>query len=429
LGRLFGGLIVAVATRSRVALTHRFLETAKPDAAAYRVPDARCPGLAIRVAPSGVITYDLAFRIAKSKTFKRVSLGKFPDVSLDAARGRANDLTRAARLGRDLLSEETQAKAAEAARVSVDQLIAEYAKRRLVGRLRTAHEIEGRLRRALAPILARPADEIRRRDIRRLLDRAADAGHPREAEQRRVCLNGLFKWALNQDFISENPMQGLSSFGRSPPRERTLTIDELRSLWEWLDAGGLPSDAADVLRLQLCLGARCSEVGGMMVEEIDTATWLWTLPASRSKNKKARLTPIVGTARDIVRRRLQATKAGAIFVTATGQPLTSMHLGHFLLDNPYPIEKFGTHDLRRSVATQMAEGLGISLETIARVIGHTAGGASTRTLVTHYVSAEFIEQKTTALLAWDARLRGIIAGSIQQAANVVALVEARRRAG
>jgi hypothetical protein len=106
-----------------------------------------------------------------------------------------------------------------------------------------------------------------------------------------------------------------------------------------------------------------------------------------------------------------------------------MNLGHFLLDNPYPIEKFGTHDLRRTVATQMAEGLGISLEAIARVIGHAAGGAATRTLVAHYVSAEFIEQKTTALLAWDARLRGIIGGSIQPVGNVVALVEARRLAG
>lgn len=417
-----------VATRASVALTHRFLETAKPEAVAYRVPDARCAGLAVRVAPSGLITYDLAFRIAKSKVFKRLSLGKFPDISLEAARGRANDLTRAARTGRDLLNEEAQTKAAQAARITLDQLIVEYAKRRLAGRLRTAHEIEGRLKRTLDPIAHRPADEIRRRDIRSLLNATSDAGHPREAEQRRVCLNGLFKWAIAQDFIADNPMYGLSSFGRSPPRDRVLTIEEIRCLWKWLDAGGLPPAAADILKLQLCLGARCSEVGGMTVEELDTATWLWTLPALRSKNKKARVTPIVGIAREIIRRRLLRTSAGPLFVTAAGQPLTSMHLGHFLLDHSYPIAKFGTHDLRRTVATQMAEGLGISLETIARVIGHTAGGAATRTLVAHYVSAEFIEQKTTALLEWDARLRGFIAGSIRQTENVVALVEARRLA-
>ncbi len=30
---------------------------------AYRVPDQRCKGLAVRVAPSGVKTWDLAYRI------------------------------------------------------------------------------------------------------------------------------------------------------------------------------------------------------------------------------------------------------------------------------------------------------------------------------------------------------------------------------
>jgi hypothetical protein len=73
----------------------------------------------------------------------------------------------------------------------------------------------------------------------------------------------------------------------------------------------------------------------------------------------------------------------------------------------------------------MAESLGIPLETIARVIGHEAGAAATRTLVVHYVSAEFIEQKTAALLKWDARLRSIIAGEVP-ASNVVPFVEPRR---
>jgi hypothetical protein len=58
----------------------------------------------------------------------------------------------------------------------------------------------------------------------------------------------------------------------------------------------------------------------------------------------------------------------------------------------------------------MVEGLALPLDVVARVIGHQAGGAATRTLVAHYVSAEFVEQKTAALLKWDARLRSIIAG-------------------
>jgi integrase len=197
-----------------------------------------------------------------------------------------------------------------------------------------------------------------------------------------------------------------------------LSVEEIRKLWAWLEVGTMPPAPANILRLQLCLGARCTEIGGMRVEEFDTEKWLWELPAERSKNKRSRLTPIVGLARDILKQRIEEARAGCLFVTDTGRWLTSAHVGHFVLNHPVPIARFGTHDLRRTVATQMAESLALPLEVIARVIGHQAGGVATRTLVAHYVSAEFIEQKTAALLKWDARLRTIINGE-SQTPNVV----------
>ena len=420
---------VKSATRERVPLNHRLLLSLKAEASAYRIPDARCAGLAVRVAPSGVITFDLAYRIAKSKKFRRLSLGKFPDVTLEKARNRANELTQAARAGRDRVDEEKSAKLAMESRMTTADLVDEYVRRRVTGRLRTAPEIEARLKRALAPVINRPADDLKRRDLRKLLEATADLGHPREAEQRRVCLNGFFKWSVANDHLEKNPMQGLSSFGRSPPRQRVLSGDEIETFWRWLEEGDMPSAPANVLRLQLCLGARCSEVGGMRGSEFDTKTWLWTLPAERSKNKKPRVTPIVGTARDIIAARLEQAGSGPLFLTETGRPLSSMHVGHFLLNHEPPMPKIGSHDLRRTVATQMAEALGIGLEAIARVIGHTAGGASTRTLVAHYVTAEFVADKTKALEAWDRRLRLIIAGELDPPNIVQFAPSARSVAG
>ena len=46
--------------------------------------DPTCvPGLAVRVVPSGVKTWDLAYRIRGSGKVRRVSLGRVADVSLD----------------------------------------------------------------------------------------------------------------------------------------------------------------------------------------------------------------------------------------------------------------------------------------------------------------------------------------------------------
>src|SRR4051812_18774573 len=112
-------------TKAGAGLTHRTIEGFKPEAAPYRVPDTRCPGLALRVATSGAKTFDLTFRISRGPV-RRLSLGCFPDIGLEAARNRANELTRAGRSGRDLIAEENATAADQARRLSVQRLIDEY---------------------------------------------------------------------------------------------------------------------------------------------------------------------------------------------------------------------------------------------------------------------------------------------------------------
>jgi len=142
-------------TREAASLTQRSIDALRPGESAYRVPDQRCIGLAVRVAPSGIKTWDLAYRIRGSPKTRRLSLGRVSDVGLEKARQRANELTSAARTGRDLIAEEEERRAAAEARLTVEQLIESYVRRRVTGRLRTAKEIESRLKRTLSPIMLR----------------------------------------------------------------------------------------------------------------------------------------------------------------------------------------------------------------------------------------------------------------------------------
>ena len=304
----------------------------------------------MRVAPSGVKTWDLAYRIRGSGKVRRVSLGRVADVSLEKARERANELTSAARAGRDLIAEEEESRAAAASRLTVEKLIALYVRRRVTGRLRTATDIESRLNRALAPILHRHADDIRRRDIRELLDAVADQGIEREAEKRRQTVGAMFRWALSQDIVETDPTAGLKAYDPGTPRDRVLTAEEIESLWKWLDSGALPPTPSDILKLQLLTGARCGEISGLCAEEIDRGQWTWTLPAARSKNKRPRVTPLVGMARQIIEARLSTVQSGPLFTAETGTLLTAAHIGHYLLArrDKLPIDKFTTHDLRRT---------------------------------------------------------------------------------
>ena len=297
---------------------------------------------------------------------------------------------------------------------------------RVKGRLRTAKELERRLRRSLQPIMASKASDLHRRDLRELFDAAAEQGFLREAGHRRQAVSGMFKWALSQDLVEVDPTAGLSGEGYSQgaTRDRVLADDEARALWRWIDDDSLAEAVGDCLKVQLCLGARCGEVGGMRAEEIDRKgdLWLWTLPAARSKNKRSRTTPIVGLAREIIEARLSRLDLGPIFPSETGEPLYSGLVGQHLRQrwDRLPIERFSTHDLRRTAATRMAE-MGIALEVVAAVIGHkSSAGKDTRVLARHYLRTDLIERKKAALLSWDARLRAIISG--EATSNVVELL-------
>ncbi|MGC1969970.1 MAG: hypothetical protein WA712_01420, partial [Pseudolabrys sp.] len=202
---------------------------------------------------------------------------------LEKARERANELTSTARTGRDLIAEEEEKRAAVAARITIEQLIELYVRRRVTGRLRTAKEIERRLKRALTPIMQRHAEDIRRKNLRELFDQCADNGIEREAERRRQTVGAMFRWALSQDIVEIDPTAGLKAYDPGTPRDRVLSIEEIKSLWEWLDSDDLPRDPADILKLELLTGARCGEISGLCWEEVNRDEWIWTLPAARSK--------------------------------------------------------------------------------------------------------------------------------------------------
>jgi len=395
-------------TRPAKALTHLAIQSFKAEDKPYRVPDLRCVGLAVRVATSGVMTWDFSYRMKRGRV-RRVSLGKVSLVSLEEARGRANEIRKAAREGRDLVEEATAQQLEEQRRVTVAELIEIYAKRRLRGRVRTAHGIETRLKRSMGKFLKYAAADIKRRDIRDLLDAVADRGVLREAEQQRQVISTMMRWAQAQDYIVVNPVAGLTSYSPGSVRDRTLSSEEIALLWAWLIPANLPQHHCDILKLQLLLGARCGEICGMTVEEFDLESFIWTLPAERSKNKKPKTLPIQGIAREIVVARIDGTRDGRLFATEFGNVLRSINVANLLVKrrSDFPIVHFTTHDLRRTAATGMVE-LGVPLDAVASVLGHQSGGSQTRTLVRHYVKTERLPEKERALAAWEARLRAIL---------------------
>jgi integrase len=406
-----------------------------PQEKPYYVADSEQKGLRVRISPSGAKTWSLTYRIRGLKDVKSHSLGPCdPEgkkgLSLAEARDRAADIMKAARLGRDLIEEEREEERIKRERLKVKELIDRYAKdvkspKRKGGALRSADEIERRLKRALATNLESAADAIRRADISMLLDAVAEK-HPREAEKRRQVVGAMYRWGISKGYVMTNPVEGTASYGDGEPRERRLDPEEIKLVWDWFDAGagGIPPDCIEVLRLQFCLGNRASEIGGMNTSELlrQGESLLWKLPASRSKNKKERSIPLIGLARTIVEAALERHKSGPLFRTLlTDRALASDDIGGALGERTLPCAHFTSHDLRRTMVSEMDE-MGIPLDTIAAAIGHQRGSKRTRTLIKHYSRAVLDERVEAALMAWDQRLRDILGIETDEVAdNVVRL--------
>ena len=414
-------------------LTATVLAALRPKATAYYVSDDQQVGLRVRIASSGSLTWNVAFRIKGGST-KSVSLGPCDPsgrkgLGLSEARERASEILKAARQGRDLVTEEREARNAQEDLLSVGGLIERYAKsikspNRKGGALRTADDIERRLSRSLSAELTTHADSLTRADISDLLDRVAEK-HPREAEKRRQSIGAMYRWGIAKGYVSIDPTAGSEGYGRGGPRDRVLSAEEILVFWRWLDSGAqqMTPDCIAALRLQLCTGARIGEVAGMEVSELhqEDGTLVWTLPAARSKNKNQRVTPLVGKARAIVEAAAGQRKRGALFKTAqSDRALTSTDIGQALKKRMLPCPHFSSHDLRRTVVSMMDE-LGIALDTIAAVVGHQRGSRDTRTLVRHYGRARLDERVEAALSTWDKRLEEIISGSIEPVDNVLRL--------
>lgn len=61
------------------ALADKFVDPLKPEAARFEVRDLRCPGMSLRVSPTGRKTFTIKFRYGLEQ--KRIKLGIYPRIA------------------------------------------------------------------------------------------------------------------------------------------------------------------------------------------------------------------------------------------------------------------------------------------------------------------------------------------------------------
>jgi integrase len=280
-------------------------------------------------------------------------------------------------------------------------------------------------RRLLPEWQHKPIMSLRRRDAVRLTDKLIDEGKPGAAVRLWEIIRRIFNWAVDREDIEVNPMQGLKRPAKKEPRQRALSHDEMRVLWQvWSQEN---SPFGPLQKFLLLTGQRRGEAAKMRWSEIDWDASIWTIPAERSKNGKAHEVPLSAPARDLLASMPRFANGEYVFTTTHGQkPVLGFSKAKARTDRltaPVAQEQGVTvgdwciHDLRRTARTEMAR-IGISDEVAERVLNH-AGDSLVRT----YNIYAYRNEKAEALERWAEALM-VIVGEAQPAENVVRLERA-----
>jgi integrase len=226
-------------------------------------------------------------------------------------------------------------------------------------------------------------------------------------------LSKMFGWALQHRKIKASPSVGVFVPPAPKSRDRVLSTDEIVRFWRATDKVNQPF--GPMLKLLLLTGARLREVAGMRRCELSEDGETWTLPGTRTKNKRDHAVPLSRLARDILANVKQASgKAGFVFSTTgrsavSGFSKTKRRLDELMLAAAEKdgVQPWRLHDLRRTAASGMQR-LGVRVEVIERALNHVSG-AYVGVTGTYQVDPLTDEVKA-ALERWAAHIDGLVKG-------------------
>jgi integrase len=374
-------------------------------------------GFGIRIGKHGVISFFAMRRVrGGSRRPVRITLGRYPLLSLAEARERAQSVLRDLRDGVDPRRREAERLQAEAAnRAKQFSAVAEEFLRRHAAHKRTARAIELRIRRELiARWCDRAIDEITRADVVTMVDEIVDRGHRGAAHQTFTYCKRLFNWAIARGtygFIHSpcDRLNGSDLIGHKQARQRVLTDAELRLIWRATE--GAPEAVypdGPYIRLLLLLGTRRNELARATWSEIDLDQALWIIAPERMKSDHGHVIPLPAVAVDMLRT-LPRFASEYVFSARGARPLNDFGAVKKRLDarisklnGGEPIAPWTFHDARRTFRTGLST-LGIAPHIAELCIGHQQPGLH-RTYDLHRFDAE----KRDALERWASRLRTIV---------------------
>jgi integrase len=373
--------------------------------------DGAVPNLSIRLGPGGA-TWTLKVRVSGEGGISkrghqrkgrphRLTLGEYPAVSIETARGLANTYVDQAKRGispATALESTATAGGISIARLS-EKFLADYVQMK---ELRALRKYQGVIAVHILPEIGQDlADVLNREQVRRLVKQVMvkvprgegpkdrRRGGKEAARSVVSVLRKMINWGTEEGLLKrkDNPVSGMEkNLPKKRPRERVLSLEEARTVWSAAETLGYPFGPA--YQLIMLTGCRPGEWSKAKRSWIDLKQGLAVIPADAYKSQHVHVVPLVPKAMDILENILanHCGESGDHLLSGTDgkSPLggwskvkARMARAICALSGERVTLPWTPHDLRRTVATRIAEQLGVGGEQlIKRVLGHSDGSVT-----------------------------------------------------
>ena len=348
----------------RINFTKRVIDAVPSPSSGIRayLYDQKVHGLTLAITPAGTKTF-LVYRWIQGRP-ERIRLGRYPDLTIEQARGLANRVNADIAQGKNPNDQRRWGRA----ELTFEECFTEYLERHAKLYKRSWKNDVGQYQRYLQGWRKRKLSNIRRRDVQALHAKVGQDHGPYAANRVLALLRHMFNKSRDWGTMEQpNPAIGITRY-KEHSRERFMQADELPRFFKAL-AEEDNQTVRDYVLLSLLTGARRTNVQSMAWGQLNLEQATWTIPVT--KNGSPHTVPLVPEAVNILKTRKEH-KTGQWVFPGSGQ---SQHLveprraWRRILDRA-AIDNLRIHDLRRTLGSWQAS-TGASLTIIGKALGHS----------------------------------------------------------
>ncbi len=390
-------------------------------------------GLTFTLSAAGAATWVLRYRFGGKA--RELTLGRYPDLSLTAARTRAKKERAKIQEGVDVAAVRQQTLRTAMQAQTVRSVATDYMAKRFP--LLSAATVSQRRHHIEDLILPRIGGlrikDVSPEEIVHLLESLSKSGKSAHVVAvTATALNEIFKHAQARRAVATNPCTGINPAaitGKPPaPRQRIkLSEDELRIILRELPTIGESNALA--VKILLATATRINELNRAKWSDVDLERGLWTIPPEISKTRTGFVVPLVPAVVEWFER-LRLLACGSDFVLpARTRHRARKHGGdwfseqrainamlHKLCDrHADKVRRFSPHDLRSTARSYFSD-FGVAPIVAERCLNHTLGG-----MLRIYDQHDYLEERRAALATWTDFLQACESGQAWQRENVIPL--------